>query len=135
MKASTSNTGEVKARIVEMLTELSEFFRGEVEAKTYRAYAPKLCDIPLDVLKESLDKCADELRFFPVVAEIRERAAAIRVEKRRANREDGWEKLTTAEVCKLCFNTGTEVVRDESGTPKGARPCNHQRNSETRDSL
>ena len=125
MKSSTNNTGEVKARIVEMLTELSEFYRGEVEAKTYRAYAPKLCDIPLDVLKESLDKCADELRFFPVVAEIRERAAAIRVEKRRTNRDDDWERLSAAEVCPNCFNTGSEVIRDEAGNAKGARICSH----------
>jgi len=125
MKSSTNNSGEVKARIVEMLTEISEFYRGEVEAKTYRAYAPKLCDIPLDVLKESLDKCADELRFFPVVAEIRERAASIRAAKAREHRDTTWERLSAAEVCPDCFSTSTKLVRDEKGNVIAAQPCEH----------
>jgi hypothetical protein len=126
MRSSTNqNSGEIKARIVEMLTDLSALFRGEVETKTYRAYAPKLCDIPLEVLQEALNKCGDELRFFPVVAEIRERAATIRAEKAKANCDNDWEKLTAAEVCPDCFNTGTVVVRDEAGNAKGARNCTH----------
>src|SRR5262245_19720404 len=68
---------EIKARISEMLAALSTVYRVEIEQKTYRAYAPMLCDIPLEVLEVALEQCGAELKFFPSVAEIRDRALAL----------------------------------------------------------
>jgi hypothetical protein len=126
MNPSTElSSGETKARITEMLRDLSSFYRGEVDAKTYRAYAPKLCGIPLDILQEALDRCSDELKFFPLVPEIKERVAAIRAERTRHSKDLAWEKLTAKKVCSKCFNNGNEIILDEQGRAIGARPCMH----------
>lgn len=118
--------GETKARVTEMLKDLSAFYRGEVTAEQYRKYAPKLSDIPLDILQEALDRCSDELKFFPLVPEIKERVASIRMERARAHRENDWERLNAAEVCPKCNNTSTRLIRDEKGVIIGGAFCSHE---------
>ena len=48
--------------------------REEVSTENCKAYANKLCDIPVSVLMVVLDQCSAELKFFPSVAEIREKS-------------------------------------------------------------
>lgn len=69
---------ETKARIVEMLTAAATLFpNSEVGYSNYKAYATMLCDIPLPLLTAAIDQCAAEVKFYPSVAEIREKALAL----------------------------------------------------------
>src|SRR6185369_7883097 len=68
------NTNEAKAQISEMIGALATMYpREEVSAENCKAYAVKLCDIPISTLMVVLDQCGAEFKFFPSVAEIREK--------------------------------------------------------------
>jgi len=68
------NSSEAKAQISEMIGALATMYpREEVSTENCKAYAVKLCDISVSELMVALDQCGSELKFFPSVAEIREK--------------------------------------------------------------
>jgi len=72
------NTNEAKAQISEMIGALATMYpTADVGTKTNTAYANMLSDIPISVLMVALDQCGAELKFFPSVAEIREKARVL----------------------------------------------------------
>lgn len=46
----------------------------EVSDETYKVYGRMLDDIPIQVLRQSVEQCIAESKFFPTVAELREKA-------------------------------------------------------------
>jgi len=69
------NSNEAKAQISEMIGALATMYpREEISTENCKAYAVKLCDIPVSVLIVVLDQCGAEMKWFPSVAEIREKA-------------------------------------------------------------
>lgn len=72
------NSNEAKARISEMIGALATMFpNAEISNANCKAYAKMLSDIHLPILLTVLDQCGAELKFFPSVAEIREKVTAL----------------------------------------------------------
>lgn len=46
----------------------------EVTDETYKVYGRMLEDIPIDVLTQSVEQCIAESKFFPTIAELRDKA-------------------------------------------------------------
>lgn len=85
------NSNEAKARISEMIGALATMFpTAEVDPANCKAYARMLCDIPLPVLVTVLDQCGAELKFFPSVAEIREKARVLTARKDVLSAGEAW---------------------------------------------
>lgn len=72
------NSNEAKAQISEVIGALATMFpNSEINPANCKAYARMLSDIPLPVLITVMDQCGAELKFFPSVAEIRERVRVL----------------------------------------------------------
>jgi len=85
------NSNEAKAQISEMIGALATMYpREEVSAENCKAYAVKLCDIPVSVLMVALDQWGSESRFFPSVAEIREKVRVLTAPKDVLTAGEAW---------------------------------------------
>jgi hypothetical protein len=79
-------------RLVGILTAI---FPNHLSADGVRAYASLLDDIPAVVLKVAMEQCAKDCKFFPSVAEIRDRATKISTVGPE-NAAEAWEDVMIA---------------------------------------
>lgn len=85
------NSNEAKAQISEMLGALATMFpTALIGAENYSAYAKMLCDIPVSILMTAMDQCGAELKFFPSIAEIREKARILCQSKDVLSAGEAW---------------------------------------------
>lgn len=69
-----------EAKVIELFLEACTVWPNtkmtvEEKAKQMKAYERNLKDIPADILAVAFDECVQTCKFFPTVAEIREKAA------------------------------------------------------------
>lgn len=111
---------QIELERFDLIGELASGYPSQVIAEqTIEVYAKDLFDLPLDVLRTAVEACRKEFRFFPAVADIREKAAALKVASNEAPID-----------CPRCFGTGFEQYRD--GIYASARRCDHK--TDTQDS-
>jgi hypothetical protein len=85
------NSNEAKAQISEMVGALATMYpREEVTVKNCKAYAASLCDIPVPILVIALDQCGADCKFFPSVAEIREKVRVLTAPKDVLTAGEAW---------------------------------------------
>ena len=73
---------------VKLLGVLTATFPNHLSADGVKAYAHMLSDIPIPALQVAIEECVKSCRFFPSVAEIRERATPADL-----SAADAWEKV------------------------------------------
>jgi hypothetical protein len=98
----------------DLIGELAAGYPSVVIAEqTIEVYAKDLSDLPLDTLRRAIEVCRSESRFFPTVADIRERANALAVPAAEPPID-----------CPRCFGQGMEIITTAGGY-KAARRCDH----------
>ncbi len=66
---------EHRLRIMELVGALvAAFPAAEIGAETVKLYARMLADVPPEVLDAAVEQCIAECKFFPAVAELRDKA-------------------------------------------------------------
>jgi len=87
-------TSENETRFAELLNEMSRMVGRDLTPETIEAYRRRMDDIDGDMACGGADACCMESRFWPTVAEMRERAGANnvplmheRIESRQARRK------------------------------------------------
>lgn len=71
---------EVELEITKLVTAMAALFPSvQVGNKTIKGFVAMLRDIPLDILRTAIDQVSSESKFFPTVAEIRERVIALQM--------------------------------------------------------
>jgi hypothetical protein len=105
---------QIEPERFDLIGELASGYPSQVIAEqTIEVYAKDLSDLPLDVLRTAVETCRREFRFFPAVADIREKAAALKV----TNNEPPID-------CPRCFGVGMEIRKDKQGYST-TRRCDH----------
>ncbi len=80
---------------VKLIGILTAIFPNHLSADGVRAYANLLEDVPAVVLKVAMEQCAKDCKFFPSVAEIRDRAMKISTVGPE-NAAEAWEDVMIA---------------------------------------
>jgi hypothetical protein len=80
---------------VKLIGILTAIFPNHLSAEGVRAYANLLEDVPAVVLKTAMEQCAKDCKFFPSVAEIRDRATKISTVGPE-NAAEAWEDVMIA---------------------------------------
>ena len=71
---------EIEYKVGELVTALASMFSSvQIGNSTIDAYVSMLKDVPLEILTTAINQVAVESRFFPTIAEIREKAIALQM--------------------------------------------------------
>ncbi len=98
-----------------MIMDLAAAFPSvAISEATIDVYARELSDVPLALLKRSTSQALESCRFFPTVAELREKVDAMMSRTHQA----------PAYSCQKCFGSGWEQYRDDLNY-NVARKCFH----------
>lgn len=80
---------------VKLIGILTAVFPNHLSADGVRTYATLLSDVPTPVLKVAVEQCANDCKFFPSVAEIRERVRSVSTIA-PSNAAEAWEEVMIA---------------------------------------
>jgi hypothetical protein len=84
-----------------------------IAEQTIEVYAQDLADIPLERLSAAIELCRQESKYFPTVAELRERVDAIKTQSSEPPSD-----------CPRCFGQGMEILTTATGY-RTSRRCDH----------
>ena len=98
-----------------MITEMAAAFPTVViSEQTIEVFARELYDVPLVLLRRGTTEAMEACRFFPTIAELREKINAMVTKEYNA----------PSVTCPNCFGCGMEQYRDDLGY-NVARRCYH----------
>ena len=80
---------------VKLIGILTAVFPNHLSADGVRTYARLLGDVPIPVLQVAIEQCANDCKFFPSVAEIRDRVFKV-TEHAQENAAEAWESVMVA---------------------------------------
>lgn len=87
---------QTKAELAKLVGFLAASFpAAKITDQTIEAYIAMLQDVPTGVLKVAIQQCANDSKFFPSLAEIRERVAMIS-QPSHLNAAEAWEQVMIA---------------------------------------
>jgi hypothetical protein len=106
-----------KIERAQLISDLAAAFPSTViTEQTVDVYVRDLWAVPLRILRPAIEDCRADARFFPTVAEIREKAGAlVGISRENSQFAD----------CKKCFGAGMETYVDVDGYTV-ARHCDHK---------
>src|ERR1043166_1167115 len=108
------NNPELTAR-ARMIGKLAAGFPSVgISEDTIDVYVRELYDVPLTLLQRGVTQALESSRFFPTIAELREKIDAMVVKEYQA----------PAVTCPKCFGCGWEQYRDDFNY-NAARRCYH----------
>lgn len=86
----------MKSEAIKIIGVLAASFpSAKISSETISAYAQQLDDLPIALLDLAARQCAADCKFFPTMAELRERAAAITMPA-RGTAADAWGDVMVA---------------------------------------
>lgn len=87
---------QTKAELAKVVGFLAASFpAARITDQTIEAYIAMLGDVPIEILRVAVQQCANDSKFFPSLAEIRERVAIVSGPA-RANSAEAWEQVMIA---------------------------------------
>lgn len=87
---------QTKAELAKVVGFLAASFpAAKITDQTIEAYIAMLEDVPIEILRVAIQQCANDSKFFPSLAEIRERVAAV-TRPAKANAAEAWEQVMIA---------------------------------------
>ena len=110
---STENP-ELAARVRLIAKMATAFPSMAISEETIDTYVRELFDVPMVFLQRAITQALETAKFFPTIAELREKADAMVLREYQA----------PAISCQKCFGTGMEIYRDDLNY-NVARRCYH----------
>lgn len=98
---------EARKQFAQALDHLAAAYRHEMVDEAVTVYWHALKDIPVTIRAEGMGRCAQTLKFFPTVAELR--TACCDVVDERRTRASVTAKVIQ-EACLVCYGTGWQNV-------------------------
>lgn len=87
---------QTKAELAKLIGFLAASFpAAKITDQTIEAYIAMLEDVPIGILRVAVQQCANDSKFFPSLAEIRDRVATIS-RPAQPNAAEAWEEVMIA---------------------------------------